>query len=93
MLFFVRSDILALLVNRLTSSYEHCRNITDNLQLPVQMQLSAKLKTFPGFFITFFDIPLNFDRFKKQISLIAQVFLKLLTPKDMFSYMYKRSCI
>ena len=26
------------------------------------------------------------------MSLIAEVFLKLLTPKDVLTYMYKRSC-
>ena len=46
------------------------------------MQLAAELKTFPGFFIALFDSALNFQRFRKQISFIAQVFLKLLTPKD-----------
>ena len=63
-LFLVRSDILALLVNTLTANYEYCNN-TNNLPLPVQMQLSAKVKTFPRFFIAFFDSALNFERFKK----------------------------
>ena len=65
MLFLIRSDILVLLVNTLTANYEYCRNNRDNLPLPVQMQLSAKLKRFPGFYIIFFDSALNFECFKE----------------------------
>ena len=43
------------------------------------MQLSEKLETF---FIAFLESALNFEHFEKKMSLIAQVFLKLLTPKD-----------
>ena len=49
------------------------------------MQLSAKLKIFLAFSIAFFDSVLNFERFKKQISVTAQVFFKLITPKDVFA--------
>ena len=57
----------------------------DNLPLPVQMQLSEKPKTFPQFFIAFLESALNFEHFEKKMSLIAPVFLKLLTPKDVFT--------
>ena len=66
MLFLVRSDILALLVNTLTANYENGRNNTNNLPLPVQMQLSGKLKTFPAFFIAFFESALNFVHLEKK---------------------------
>ena len=82
--FLVRSEILGLPVNTLTANYEYSRNDTDNLQLPVQMQLSGKLKVFSWIFIASFECALNFQHFAKRISLIAQVFLKLLTPKDVF---------
>ena len=49
------------------------------------MQLSEKLKTFYGFFIAFFESALNFEHFEKKMSLTARVFLKLLTPKDVFT--------
>ena len=49
------------------------------------MQLSEKLETFSPFFIAFFESALNFEHFEKKISLIAQVFLKLYTPKDVFT--------
>ena len=50
------------------------------------MQLSGKLETFSGLFIAFFESALNFEHFeKKKKSLIAQVFMKLLIPKDVFT--------
>ena len=69
----------------LTANYEYSRSNTDNLPLPVQMQLSEKLETFSRFFIAFLESALNFEHFEKKMSLIAQVFLKLLTPKDVFT--------
>ena len=71
--------------NALTANYEYSRSNTDNFPLPVQMQLSEKLQTFSRFFIAFFESALNFEHFEKKMSLIAQVFLKLLTPKDVFT--------
>ena len=71
--------------NTLTANYEYSRNNTDNLPLPVPMQLSGKLMTFSRFFITFFESALNFVHLEKKISLIAQVFLSLLTPKHVFT--------
>ena len=49
------------------------------------MQLSEKPKTFSQFFIAFLESALNFEHFEKKMSLIAPVFLKLLTPKDVFT--------
>ena len=45
------------------------------------MHLSEKLKTFPAFL----ESTLNFEHFEEKMSLTAQVFLKLLTPKDVFT--------
>ena len=56
------------------------------------MQLSEKLETFSPFFIAFLESALSFEHFEKKMSLMAQVFLKLLTPKDVFTYMHNRSC-
>ena len=78
--------------NTLTANYEYSRSNTDNLLLPVQMQLSEKLEAFSGFFIAFSgffiafsESALNFEHFEKTISFTAEVFLKLLTPKDVFT--------
>ena len=80
------------LINTLTANYEYSRNNKDDLPLPVQMQLSGKLKTISQFFIAFFESALNFEHFEEKISLTAQVFLKLYIPKDVFTEMHKRSC-
>ena len=49
------------------------------------MQLSEKLKTFSRLFITILGSTLTFKHFQQKMSLIAQVFLKLLTLKDVFT--------
>ena len=69
--------------NTLTAEYS--RSNTYNLPLPVQMQLSEKLEKFSRFFIAFLESALNFEHFEKKMSLMAQVFPKLLTPKDVFT--------
>ena len=69
-------------LNTLTANYEYSRSNTYNLPLPVQMQLSEKLETF---FIAFLESALNFEHFEKKMSLMAQVFPKLLTLKDVFT--------
>ena len=79
--FLVKSEILGLLVNTLTSDCEYSCSNRETLSLPIQRQLSEKLKTFSPFFIVFLECTLNLEHFKKQMSLIAQVFLKLLTVK------------
>ena len=57
----------------------------------VQMHLSQKQNIFSRFSSAFFESPLNFDHFQTKMTLIAYVFPKLLTTKDMFRYMSKRS--
>ena len=77
--------------NTLTANYEYSRGNRENLQLPIQMQLSEKAKTFCFVFlnfvnfVTFFESTLNFELFFFKTSLIAQVFLKLMTPKDVLT--------
>ena len=56
------------------------------------MQFSENLQIFFGIFIKFLKSPLKFEHLKKKMSLIAQVFVKLSNPKDVFTYMDERSC-
>ena len=79
--FLVTSKILGLLINKLTADYEYSRSNKENLPPPIYMQLPKKPKTF-CFVIEFLESTLNLEHFEKKMSLIAQVFLKLLTPKD-----------
>ena len=46
------------------------------------MHLSEKQKTFSQFFCAFFKYTSNFEHFQKKMTLIAHVFPKLWTPKD-----------
>ena len=49
---------------------------------PVQMQLSRKQKTFSEFFSAFLKFILNFQHFENKMTLIADVFPKLRSPKN-----------
>ena len=68
----------------MTTNFEYSRSNREHLPFPIQMQLSETPKTFCQF-IAFLEATLNFEHFKKKISLIAQVFLKLLTLKDVLT--------
>ena len=48
----------------------------------IQMHLSQKPKIFSELFGGFFESVLNFEHFQKKITLIAYVFPKLPTTKD-----------
>ena len=54
----------------------------DNLTEPIQMQVSRKQKTFSQFFAAFLKSSLNFEHFQKKMTLIAEVFPKLRSPKN-----------
>ena len=78
-------------INTLTANYEYSRSNRGNLPLPIQMQLSEKPNIFCQFFIAFLEFSINYEHFEKEMSLIAQVFAKLLTPKDVLTSLV-RSC-
>ena len=48
----------------------------------IQMHLSQKQNIFSEFFSAFFESSLNFEHFQKNMTLIAHVFPKLPTAKD-----------
>ena len=48
----------------------------------IQMHLSQKENVFSQFFAAFFEFALNFEHFQKKMTLIAYVFPKLPTTKD-----------
>ena len=49
----------------------------------IQMHLSQKQNIFSEFFFAVFEFVLNFEHFQKKKTLIAYVFPKLPTTKDM----------
>ena len=81
-LFLVRSENLGLLDNTLTANYEYTRINRKNVPLPNSAKLSKKPSIFCRIFFEFLEWKLNFQCFEKKMTLIGQVFPKLLTPRD-----------
>ena len=57
----------------------------------IQMHLCKKQKTFSEFFSAFLESALNFEHIQKKVTLIAYVFPKLTTTKNVLRQMSKRS--
>ena len=57
----------------------------------IQMHLSQKEKKFSKFFSAFFESVLNLEHFQKKMTLIAYVFPKLPTTKNVLRQMSKSS--
>ena len=77
----VLCKILGLFVNILSEDDRYCLLYKDNLLQPIQILLSQKQKTFSEFFSPFLKSTLNFEHFEKKMTLIADVFPKLPSPK------------
>ena len=64
----------------------------DNLTQRIEMEVSRETKNFSEFSAAFLNTSLNFQHFeKKKITLIAEVFPKLQTPKSMVTSISKKS--
>ena len=61
----VIGEILGVFVNTLTADGKYPVQGCENLQLPIQMQLSEKRKTFSEFFVPFLESTSNFKYFEK----------------------------
>ena len=72
---------LRLFVNTLTDGDNYCLLYRDNLTQTIQILLSQKQQTFSQFFALFLKSSLNFEHFQKNMTLIADVFPKLSSPK------------
>ena len=77
----VQCIILKLFLNTLTDNDNYCLLYRDNLTELIQILLSQKQKTFSEFFSAFLKCTLNFEHFQKKMTLIADVFPKLPSPK------------
>ena len=53
-----------------------------NFTREVEALLSQKQESFSGFFLTFLKCALNLELFEKKMSILATLFPKLLTPKE-----------
>ena len=76
-----KTVLTRLFVNTLTHDDKYCLLYRNNLTQPFQMLLSRKQKTFSQFFSAFFKSILNLENFQKKMTLIADVFPILPSPK------------
>ena len=53
-------------LNTWTADYKYSVPDCENLQFPIQMQLSSKLKTFSGLFLPLMESKSNFKHFQKK---------------------------
>ena len=74
--------MLGLLVNTLTADDKFSDFNRVILTQPIQMQLSKKQKLFLIFFVHFWNLDKKLNILKKVMTIIASVFPKLTTPKD-----------
>ena len=77
----VLCKISGLFLNTLTDDDKYSLLYRDNLTQPIQILLSQKQKTFSQFFSGFLKRTLNFEHFQKKMTLIADLFPKLPSPK------------
>ena len=68
--------------NTLTADDKYSLISRDNWMQTIQMHLRRKQKIFSDFFTAFFEFALNLEYFRKKMSLIAYVYPKLPTTKD-----------
>ena len=69
-------------LNTLTADDKYSFNSKEKAMQTIQMHLSQKQNIFSQFFSAFFEFALNFKHFQKEVTLIAYVFPKLPTTKD-----------
>ena len=62
----VLCEILGVFFNTLLADGKYAVQDCENLQLPIQMQLSEKRKTLSWFFVPFMESTSNFKHFEKK---------------------------
>ena len=70
------------LLNTLTVNYKYSLNSKDKWMQTIQMLLPQKQNIFSEFFSTVFESALNFKHFQTKMTLIASVYPKFLSTKD-----------
>ena len=76
------SKFFSLFFNTFTADDKYSLISRYNSMQTIQMHLSQKQKIFSEVFSAFFETALNFEHFRKKMTLIAYVFPKLPTTKD-----------
>ena len=84
-------EIMGHSVNTLTANDKYSLLNSENLQQPIQMQLSKERISFSEFFFPFLKFIYFFEHFeKKTMTLITYVFQKIRTAKDAVRQMSKK---
>ena len=79
-------------VNTLTADDKYSLLNRDNLRQPIRTRLYPKQKIFSEFLLAFSKSTLNFEHFhQKKMTLIADLFPKLCTLKNVVRYISKKS--
>ena len=78
----VLGEVLGLFVNILTDDNKYPVEDCENLPLSIQMQLSEIQKNFSDFFLHFWNLHQMLNILKEKMILIANVFPKLHTVKN-----------
>ena len=68
--------------NTFTAADKYSLISRDNWMQTIQKHLSQKQNLYPEFFSSFFESALNFEHFQKKMTLMAYVFPKSPTTKD-----------
>ena len=77
-------------VNTLTADGKYRGQYCENLQLPIQMQLSEKRKTFSQFFFHFWNLHQILNILIKKVMAMANVFPELQTVKSFLTPLCKK---
>ena len=83
-------EILRVFVNTFTADGKYLIQDGENLQLSIQMQLSQNEKHFLNFLFHFWNLHQFFNILKKKMIVIANIFPKLPTVKNVFRTLSKR---
>ena len=82
--------ILRLFVNTFPAFEKYSVFNSECLTHPIHMQLSQKQKTFSQFFSPFLKSRLNFEHIQKKMTLLANIFPKLRTSKNVVRWILKK---
>ena len=77
----VRSEILTLFVNTLTTDDKYSRRNMLNFTQQIKAPLSKKLNTFSGFFIAVLKCALNLEHFEKKDEYSSLVISKVINSE------------
>ena len=86
----VLGQILGWFVNILTADEKNRVQDCDNLELPIQMELSKKKKLFLNFLFHFWNLHQTLNVSKEKMIVIANVFPKLRTVKNLLRPLSKK---